>query len=72
MKMKMMGGGENGVLLEIVPFQEDSAREHGIEPVIHLKGLKEVYHVLDLIQKPNIVIQKHVMVGSFGNIKTMT
>ena len=72
MKMKMMAVGQNGVRLEIVRSRVEFAKEHAKEIVIPPSHLKEAYHVLDLIQKPNIVIQKHVMVGSFGNVKTMT
>ena len=44
-KMKMMAVGLNGVPLEIVPFLEESAKEHDTGIVIRPKHLKEDYRV---------------------------
>ena len=51
MKTKMTADGRNGVLLEIVPFQEEFVREHVLESVIHPKSPKGGCHVLGRLQK---------------------
>ena len=43
--MRSMAVGLNGALLEIVPIQEESAKEHDTEIVILPKHLKEDCHV---------------------------
>ena len=43
--MRMMAVGLNGVPLEIVPFREESAKEHDTGIAIRQKHLKEDYRV---------------------------
>ena len=69
--MKMTDVGQIGVLLETAPFREEIARGREIEIVIHRKDLKEDYHVLDSIQRQNIVTKKHAMVCTLRSFKTV-
>ena len=69
MNMKMMEVGQNGVLLEIVLFLQEVAKEHDLGIVILPKDLKEDYRVLDPIQIQKTAKRANV-VGTFGNVKT--
>ena len=68
MNMKMMEVGQNGVLLEIVVFRQEVAKEQDIGIVILPKDLKEDYRVLDPIQIQKTAKKTNVMVGTFVNV----
>ena len=67
--MRMMAVGLNGVPLGIVPFREESAKEHDTGIVMHPKHLKEDCHVLDPIQSQKIVTRRYALVGTLDTFK---